>query len=294
VSFQPASGNFYSGQSVTSSLTFRNTGNVGWTFYVGYSVIDYNGKSYNIVSNAVYLNPGQTSGTVSKTWTVSTSAVKGWYWVAMAVWQYQPETHGGQPLDHRLQINAFQVVPAPYSFNYGPYVFGQGSVTFFGYEFPTITAAVLLITWKGQTVFDMIFTWYPGTVVALFGTLDLQVVKCVSPYFSCSTYYQVAKTLNDIYGKINDIKTMINWVLAYQQALALSTQLWNDIGTAMKNLGGTVIANLGPMSGVQTFFNDVAAGLYTQVLALLPTLVTVAGSTVACYVGWIIIGALLS
>lgn len=293
VSFYPASGNFYSGQSVTSSLTFRNTGNAAWTFYVGYSVIDYNGKSYDITSSAVTLNPGQTSGTVSKTWTVSSGAVKGWYQVAMAVWKNKPETSGAQqPLDHRLQINAFQVVPAPYSFNYGPYTFGQGSVSFFGYEFPTITAGVLLITWKGQTVFDMSFNWYPGTVIALFGTLNIQVVKCVSAYASCSTYYKVAKTLNDIRGDINDIETMINWVLNYAKAQAYASQLWKNIETVMNNLKGTVIANLGTLSGeLPLFYSDLVAGQYSQAIALLPILIIVAGTTVVCAIGIINISA---
>ena len=111
VDFMPATGTYSPGQGVTSRLSFRNTGTADWTFYVGYSVQDRNGRWYDITSHAVRVSRGQSSGGVSKTWTVPSNPVEGWYKVAMAVWRTSPDLDShAQRLDYRERVNSFQVV----------------------------------------------------------------------------------------------------------------------------------------------------------------------------------------
>jgi len=111
VDFSPATGTYSPGQGVTSRLTFRNTGTTDWTFYVGYSVQDRNGRWYDITSHAVRVSRGQSSGWVSKTWTVPSSPVEGPYKVAMAVWRTSPDLDSrAQRLDYRERANSFQIV----------------------------------------------------------------------------------------------------------------------------------------------------------------------------------------
>lgn len=108
--FAPATGTYYPGQSVTSSLRFKNTGNVRRTFYVGYSVQDKNGKWYDSPTTAVTLDPGVTSADVGKSWTVPSSPVTGWYRVVMAVWKTNPDTDPNPVrLDSRDKSNSFRV-----------------------------------------------------------------------------------------------------------------------------------------------------------------------------------------
>ena len=93
ISFVPASGTYYPGDSATSELTFRNIGIETWTFWVGCSVQDKCGVWYDIPSNPVTLRPGQTSPVQRKSWKVPTDSkiTSGSYSIRMAVWKYQPE-----------------------------------------------------------------------------------------------------------------------------------------------------------------------------------------------------------
>jgi hypothetical protein len=110
ITFYPASGTYSPGTAATSSLTFKNTCTVSWTFYVSYSVIDANGNAYDVTPTAITLDVGQTSGPVSRTWTVPTNAVTGWYRVVMAVWKNDPSMDKSQTaLDQRELPNSFQV-----------------------------------------------------------------------------------------------------------------------------------------------------------------------------------------
>ncbi len=109
-SFNPATGVYKLGDRVVSSLKFKNTGNVRRTFYVGYSVIDKNGKTYNILSSPVTLNPSEESQLIKKTWTVPSNAVAGPYKVIMAIWKDKPETASNPiQLDRREKDDSFEV-----------------------------------------------------------------------------------------------------------------------------------------------------------------------------------------
>lgn len=109
-SFSPASGIYYSGNAVISSLSFKNTGTEKWTFWVGYSVQDKAGQWYGISSHSVTLNPGQVSAAQSKTWNVPTNSLltTGLYRVVMAVWKTRPENGGAIRLANAEKADAFQ------------------------------------------------------------------------------------------------------------------------------------------------------------------------------------------
>ncbi len=109
-SFSPATGTYYSGNPVTSSLRFKNTGTVTWTFWVGYSVQDKAGKWYDIPSNSVTLNSGQDSSDQYKTWYVPTDPLltTGQYNVVMTVSNAAPENGGATRLANAAKTGAFQ------------------------------------------------------------------------------------------------------------------------------------------------------------------------------------------
>jgi len=109
-SFNPASGTYYPGDAVESSLSFRNTGTENWTFWVGYSVQDGAGKWYNIPSRSVTLTSGEVSGTQNMTWYVPSDSLltTGSYNVAMAVWKNRPEDVTATELARTEQKDAFQ------------------------------------------------------------------------------------------------------------------------------------------------------------------------------------------
>lgn len=110
-SFSPASGTYYPGNVVTSSLSFENTGTERWTFWVGYSVQDNAGRWYNILSNPVTLDPG-VSTSQSKKWSVPADSLltTGKYKVVMALWKTKPENDGAIRLANAEKTDAFQVI----------------------------------------------------------------------------------------------------------------------------------------------------------------------------------------
>jgi len=124
--FTPASGSYYADQSVTSSLEFKNTGNVDWTFWVGYTVIGPGGYLANIPAVSKWVATNAFSGTVSLTWAVPSTAPAGWYSVTMAVWKDSPAS-GVQRFDTRTQSNAFQVVSISVSASITAYSVASGS-----------------------------------------------------------------------------------------------------------------------------------------------------------------------
>lgn len=109
-SFSPASGTYYPGDAVTSSLSFKNTGTENWTFWVGYSVQDGAGKWYDLPFHSVTLGPGGVSDTQSKTWQVPSdpSLTTGSYKVVMAVWKTKPEDTTAIKLANVEKEDAFQ------------------------------------------------------------------------------------------------------------------------------------------------------------------------------------------
>lgn len=109
-SFSPASGIYYPGDAVTSSLSFKNTGTENWTFWVGHSVQDNAGKWYDIPSHSVTLTPGEISATLNKTWKVPSDPLltTGSYKVVTAVWNKNPEDSTASRLANVEKENAFQ------------------------------------------------------------------------------------------------------------------------------------------------------------------------------------------
>ncbi|OPY18524.1 MAG: Glycosyl hydrolases family 16 [Methanomethylovorans sp. PtaU1.Bin093] len=105
-SFSPASGTYYPGDAVTSSMSFKNTGTQTWTYWIRYSVSDENGKVYTVSSNSVKLAPGKTS-VQTKSWTVPTDTTlkTGKYKVVMSVWKYKSSTR----LTYAEKLDAFTV-----------------------------------------------------------------------------------------------------------------------------------------------------------------------------------------
>lgn len=106
-SFSPATGTYYAGDSVTSSMNFKNTGTQTWTYWISYSVRDENGKVYTVPSHSVRLSPGKTSSIQTKSWTVPTDATlkTGKYKVVMSVWKYKSSTR----LTYAEKLDAFTV-----------------------------------------------------------------------------------------------------------------------------------------------------------------------------------------
>ncbi len=107
--FLPPSGDYYSGNTVTSKISFKNSGKLKWTFWVGYSVQDRTGLWYDITSNPVTLYPGQVSSVQSKSWVVppDPKITSGSYKVRMAIWSSRPEDGPAIRLDYREQDSSF-------------------------------------------------------------------------------------------------------------------------------------------------------------------------------------------
>jgi beta-glucanase (GH16 family) len=110
ISFSPASGAYYPGDAVTSSLNFKNTGTENWTFWMGYSVQDSAGNWYDVPSHSVTLTPGEVSGAQNLTWYVPSDPLltTGSYKVVMEVWKNKPEDATAIKLANVEQKDAFQ------------------------------------------------------------------------------------------------------------------------------------------------------------------------------------------
>lgn len=110
--FEPASGIYYPGGAVTSSLRFQNTGQKPMAFWVGYSVWDPAGQRYDVTSHQVALNSGEESSIQSKIWHVpmQSSCTSGDYKVAMALWDAAPEAGSAEQLAYREKQDAFLVL----------------------------------------------------------------------------------------------------------------------------------------------------------------------------------------
>jgi beta-glucanase (GH16 family) len=102
-SFNPASGTYYPGDTVTSSITFSNTGTKICTYLISYSVVDESGKIYTTSPTSVKLARGKSS-VQTKSWTVPTDAT-GNYDVVMSVSDHRSSTQ----LAYVQKLNAFTV-----------------------------------------------------------------------------------------------------------------------------------------------------------------------------------------
>lgn len=92
-SFEPASGDYYAGEKVTSSLKIENTGGESRSLWIGYSVQDGTGRWHDAPASPVELEAGEESGVLERSWTIpeENPPVSGPYNVEMSVWDEQPD-----------------------------------------------------------------------------------------------------------------------------------------------------------------------------------------------------------
>jgi beta-glucanase (GH16 family) len=109
-----ASGLYYSGQGVTSTLQVKNSGTARDTFWIRYSVQDKAGRTYDVPATSVTLDPGKISGTISRTWTVPDPAdpselTTGFYKASFSVYDANPDTNpDAVRLDYDEKADAFR------------------------------------------------------------------------------------------------------------------------------------------------------------------------------------------
>lgn len=109
-----ASGLYYSGQSVTSTLQVKNSGTARDTFWIKYAVQDKAGGVYEVPATSVTLDPSKTSGVISRTWTVPAPAdlstlTTGFYKGSFSVYDANPDTNpDAVQLDYDEKIDAFR------------------------------------------------------------------------------------------------------------------------------------------------------------------------------------------
>ncbi len=196
IEFYPATGSYMPGDAVTSSLRFKNMGTVQWTFWIGLTINDPNGKSYWFEFPSVTpvtLNPGEASALVSLTWTVPSTVVAGWYTVVMGVWTggQLPSIALGSLLDERVQYNAFQVSTAPttttavsfdFSISVSP---NSGSVIAGSALAPAAVVTVTLLSGSPQSV-----SFSLSGLLSIVGTDDVAGKFC-TPSPSCQISFGV-------------------------------------------------------------------------------------------------------
>jgi len=97
------------GQTVTATVTVKNTGTESHTFPVGFTIRHVStGRDYDLPLQSLTLGVGSTSSR-GFSWTVPSGAPKGYYSMIAAVWTSQS---GGVPsgrLDDSVVANAFSV-----------------------------------------------------------------------------------------------------------------------------------------------------------------------------------------
>ena len=108
-SYSISSGEFKAGDKISAQVTIRNIGKEAWTFYVGFSVQDPNGKWWDAPYETVTLNPNE-EGTVTLYWTVPSEAPAGSYNARVAVWEGKQDGKLTNLLDYRDETGAFEIV----------------------------------------------------------------------------------------------------------------------------------------------------------------------------------------
>lgn len=105
------SGTYDTGETVTTTATIENTGNVAHTYFVGYTVFDSTGENYTndeTTGQPITLNSGDST-TVDLEWTVPDDAREGDYDVAVVVWEEDNRDALSTRLDGEEQTNSFTV-----------------------------------------------------------------------------------------------------------------------------------------------------------------------------------------
>jgi len=193
-----------------------------------------------------------------------------------------------------LVVSSFSQVFAfsPFSFNYSQ-VAGAGQVDIFGYFFPSIVSGALLIYWQGQLGLSVRFDYEPSP--APFGTLTVRVFKCVAPITSCTNYYEIARTLNDIYGTIKDINQMIEWVLNFYNALYVAGLFWDAISQIWNSLYGRLIESIGTLNGtLNSFAAAVSSGSFAAAWSQLAAVLQAAETVGIMIVGIVLISGAIA
>jgi len=108
VSLTPLGGQVLAGDKVEAKVTVKNIGGKPWTFYVGFSVQDPNGKWWDAPYKAITLNSNE-EGTVTLYWTVPSEAPTGYYNARVAVWGGREDDILMNLLDLRDIERAFSV-----------------------------------------------------------------------------------------------------------------------------------------------------------------------------------------
>ncbi|MHA1834995.1 MAG: hypothetical protein ACTSV7_13540 [Candidatus Baldrarchaeia archaeon] len=131
-SYSISSGEFKYGDKVSAQVTVKNTGKEAWTFYVGFSVQDPNGKWWDAPCETVTLNPNE-EGTVMLYWTVPSEAPAGSYNARVAVWGGKEDDKLTNLLDYKDQFSVFQVIkPLQIRINYPSKVVQSQAIGFLG------------------------------------------------------------------------------------------------------------------------------------------------------------------
>jgi len=102
-------GEFKYGDKVSAQVTVKNIGEKAWTFYVGFSVQDPNGKWWDAPYETVTLNPNEEE-MVTLYWTVPSEAPAGSYNARVAVWGGKQDDKLINLLDYADVYAAFNVL----------------------------------------------------------------------------------------------------------------------------------------------------------------------------------------
>lgn len=120
------SGEFRAGERVSAYVTIKNTGEVEWTFYVGFSVQDPKGEWWDAPYESITLKAGE-AGNVTLFWTVNDSAPAGFYNARVAVWKSKTDNLLTDMLDSIERYNVFKVIASKYQlYGYVKYVNENG------------------------------------------------------------------------------------------------------------------------------------------------------------------------
>lgn len=110
--FEAASGEYYAGDEVVSSMKIKNNRGSAETFWIGYSVQDETGTWQDAAAQPVRLDPGEESKTQERFWSTSENdpPMPGTYKVNMSVWDQQPGESGASRLASAEKTDAFTMI----------------------------------------------------------------------------------------------------------------------------------------------------------------------------------------
>ncbi len=113
IKFEPACGEYKNGDTVNSSLAFKNTGAAPADVWAGYSVCDAGNNWHDApFFGPVNLAPGETSALIALAWKVPNdgSFTGGRFSVRMALWDAPPGAGGSRRIDFAERAGVFNAV----------------------------------------------------------------------------------------------------------------------------------------------------------------------------------------